>query len=236
MAKSIRILLIAIFCITILISSYLIVRELQDNKNQRQTYKDLKQIIKPIEEDFKKDISPLFSENPDFIAWINIQGTKLDYPVMHTPKQPEKYLRLDFHQKYSRHGVPFLDGRCTLESDNLIIYGHNMKDGTMFAPMKKFLDQDFLKEHSIIELEMRKGMRYFEIFALLTIDAFHPWYDLMLDIHQKDYYGVVNSILNENKYKTEINVKEGDKLLTLSTCHGKDRDGRMVIIAKEVKK
>ncbi len=106
----------------------------------------------------------------------------------------------------------------------------------MFAPMKKFLDQDFLKEHSIIELEMRKGMRYFEIFALLTIDAFHPWYDLMLDIHQKDYYGVVNSILNENKYKTEINVKEGDKLLTLSTCHGKDRDGRMVIIAKEVKK
>ena len=125
--------IIAIFCITILISSYLIVRELQDNKNQRQTYKDLKQIIKPIEEDFKKDISPLFSENPDFIAWINIQGTKLDYPVMHTPKQPEKYLRLDFHQKYSRHGVPFLDGRCTLESDNLIIYGHNMKDGTMFC-------------------------------------------------------------------------------------------------------
>lgn len=235
MTKIIRILLISIFSITILISSYLILKELQDNKNQRQTYKDIKQTIKPIEEDLKRDISPLFSENPDFIAWINIQGTKLDYPVMHTPEQPEKYLRLDFHQKYSRHGVPFLDGRSTLESDNLIIYGHNMKDGTMFAPMKKFLDQDFLREHSLIEFETGEAIRYFEIFALLTIDAYHPWYDFILNTQQEDYHRVVNSILKDNQYKTEINIEEDHRFLTLSTCYGKDRDGRMVIIAKEVK-
>ena len=214
----------------------MILKELQDNKNQRQTYRDIEQVIKPTGEDLKRDIRPLFSKNQDFIAWINIPGTKLDYPVVHTPYQPEKYLKLDFYQKYSRYGVPFLDGRSTLESDNLIIYGHNMKDGTMFAPMKKFLQEDFFQEHSLIELETREGIIHFEIFALLTIDAFHPWYDFIENTQQEDYHKAVHSILKDNQYKTEINIEEDHRFLTLSTCHGKDRDGRMVIIAKEVKK
>ena len=77
----------------------------------------------------RHDIPLLISQNSDCIGWITIDNTVVDYPVMHTPEWPQKYLRMNFYQQYSDSGVPFLDYRCTLESDNLIIFGHNMRNG-----------------------------------------------------------------------------------------------------------
>ena len=85
------------------------------------------------------DIPLLISQNSDCIGWITIDNTAVDYPVMHTPEWPQKYLRMNFYQQYSDSGVPFLDYRCTLESDNLIIFGHNMRNGTMFSLIRIFL-------------------------------------------------------------------------------------------------
>lgn len=84
----------------------------------------------------QRNLSLLFEQNADCIGWICIPGTAVDYPLMHTPEDSEKYLRKDFYGAYSINGVPFLDGRCSLESANLIIYGHNMKNGTMFGSLK----------------------------------------------------------------------------------------------------
>lgn len=75
----------------------------------------------------------LISQNSDCIGWITIDNTAVDYPVMHTPEWPQKYLRMNFYQQYSDSGVPFLDYRCTLESDNFIIFGHNMRNGTTYG-------------------------------------------------------------------------------------------------------
>ena len=81
----------------------------------------------------KRNLKALFNQNSDCIGWIYIPGTAVNYPVMHTPSNPQKYLRRDFCGNYSQSGVPFLDSRCDLESTDLIIYGHNMRNGTMFS-------------------------------------------------------------------------------------------------------
>ena len=86
----------------------------------------------------RHDIPLLISQNSDCIGWITIDNTAVDYPVMHTPEWPQKYLRMNFYQQYSDSGVPFLDYRCTVESDNLIIFGHNMRNGTMFSSLREY--------------------------------------------------------------------------------------------------
>lgn len=72
----------------------------------------------------ERNIQALIAENADCVGWLSIDGTNISYPVMHTPSEPQKYLRRNFYGKYSQSGVPFLDGRCDLQSTNLIIYGH----------------------------------------------------------------------------------------------------------------
>lgn len=72
----------------------------------------------------------VYEQNPDLFGWICIENTVLDYPVMHTPDDPEKYLRLSFEGETSTAGTPFMDAKCEIDSDNYIIYGHNMKNGT----------------------------------------------------------------------------------------------------------
>ena len=74
-------------------------------------------------EEALRDLSALFARNGDCIGWLSVPDTAVDYPVMHTPENPQKYLRRSFYGEYSVSGVPFLDSRCSLGGDNLIIYG-----------------------------------------------------------------------------------------------------------------
>ena len=74
----------------------------------------------------KHNIPALIAVNADCIGWLSIDGTNISYPIMHTPSDPQKYLRRNFYGKYSQSGVPFLDGRCDIQSTNLIIYGHTV--------------------------------------------------------------------------------------------------------------
>ena len=83
------------------------------------------------------DMAEYYAQNPEIAGWVWIPDTKLNYPVMYTPEDPEKYLHLSFEETYNVGGVPFLDTDCQLdpESDNLIIYGHNMNNGTQFRSL-----------------------------------------------------------------------------------------------------
>ena len=155
-----------------------------------------------------RNIAPVLEQNADCIGWIFIDGTNINYPVMHTPDNPQKYLRLSFEKKYSQSGVPFLDGRCSLQDGNLIIYGHNMKNGTMFSDLKKYLDTDFREAHKMIEFQTADGVFLFEV-----ID-------------------VMRTNISDERYN-QINSTDGRTLL-LSTCYGSAKSDRLLIIAKEV--
>lgn len=154
------------------------------------------------------NIQALMAENADCIGWLSIDGTDISYPVMHTPSNPQKYLRRNFYGKYSQSGVPFLDGRCDLQSTNLIIYGHNMKNGTMFSNLKKYVDRDFLNTHRTVKFETADGIRYFTVTEILRTD------------------------ITDARYN-HITAEDGSRCLILSTCYGSGKDGRLLIIAAE---
>lgn len=156
----------------------------------------------------ERNIQALIAENSDCIGWLSIDGTNISYPVMHTPRDPQKYLRRNFYGKYSQSGVPFLDGRCDIQSTNLIIYGHNMKNGTMFSDLKRYVDRDFLNAHRTVKFETADGIRYFTVTKVLRTDITDAWYD-------------------------RIAAEDGSRCLILSTCYGSGKDGRLLIIAAE---
>lgn len=155
----------------------------------------------------ERNIPALIAANTDCIGWLSIDGTNISYPVMYTPHDPQKYLRRSFYGQYSQSGVPFLDGRCDLQSTNLIIYGHNMKNGTMFSDLKKYLNTDFLNAHRTVRLETADGVFLFTVTEVRRTNTADPWYD-------------------------RIAAEDGRQLI-LYTCYGSGKDGRLLIIAAE---
>ena len=155
----------------------------------------------------ERNIQALITENADCIGWLSIDGTTISYPVMHTPSDPQKYLRRNFYGKYSQSGVPFLDGRCGLQNSNLIIYGHNMRNGTMFSDLKRYVDRDFLNAHRTVKFETADGVQTFIVTEALKTNTSDAWYD-------------------------RIAAEDGRQLI-LSTCYGSGKDGRLLIIAAE---
>lgn len=155
----------------------------------------------------KRNLKALFNQNSDCIGWIYIPGTAVNYPVMHTPSNPQKYLRRDFYGNYSQSGVPFLDSRCNLSDTNLIIYGHNMRNGTMFSDVKNYANTDFRNAHPLIEFETAEGVRNFIVTNVKITNT-----------SDKKY--------NEICFRT-------DRFLTLSTCYGERKSGRILVTAKE---
>lgn len=153
------------------------------------------------------NIQALIAENADCIGWLSIDGTSISYPVMYTPSEPQKYLRRSFYGQYSQSGVPFLDGRCSTVGGNLIIYGHNMKNGTMFSDLKRYVDRDFLNAHRTVKFETADGVQTFIVTEALKTNTSDGWYD-------------------------RIAAEDGRQLI-LSTCYGSGKDGRLLIIAEE---
>ena len=183
------------------------------------------------------------AQNSDFAAWIKIDGTVLDYPVMYTPEDREKYLHRDFEERYSFSGLPFFDSNCSLEpeSDNLIIYGHNMGNGTMFRTLMSYTDQEFWKDHSQIQLTTLYEERTYDIVAVFYDRVYYKYEDVFkfyqfIDAENEEDFNEAIAYYKEHAlYDTGVTPEYGDRLLTLSTCDSSEPDGRFVVVAKKVK-
>ena len=183
----------------------------------------------------------LYEQNPDLFGWIIIEDTKIDYPVMHTPDDPEYYLHRSFEKKYSASGVPFLDAMCYDGCKNLILYGHHMNNGKMFAQLLKYSDEEFWQEHKTVIFDTVEEHGEYEIFAAFRSKVYKTkedgafiWYnytDLTDEYTFNEYIAGIDSV---KLYDTGITAEFGDELLTLSTCAQNSRN-RFVVVAKRVK-
>lgn len=125
--------------------------------------------------------------------------------------------------------------RCTLDSDNLIIFGHNMRNGTMFSTLKDYLNEGRLASDPTILLETEDGVHEFTIFAVACVDKLDSWYSF-INAESEDAFNEAVQRIIQNAYYTNGDAPEyGDRLLTLSTCYGSTRSSRLIIIAKEEK-
>lgn len=184
----------------------------------------------------------LYLENSDMVGWIQIDGTGIDYPVMQTPTDPNYYLKHDFEKNHTDYGCPFMQADCdTLApSDNLIIYGHNMKDGSMFADLARYRSKDFWQAHKTVWFDTALGSCAYEIFAVIhttvqadSADAF-PFYRFVNAEAPEDFAAYVTACKARALYDTGIFAEYGDRLLTLSTCDNITDDGRWLVIGKRI--
>lgn len=186
----------------------------------------------------------LYEINPDIAGWISIDGTKIDYPVMLTPSDEEYYLHRDFYGDESKSGLPFMDSRCEINvpGSNTIIYGHNMKDGSMFADLTKYSSKKYYEEHRFIRFDTIYDEAIYEIVAVFQTKVAaddkseFKFYNFLEAESEDDFNNYYNKIRSMSLYDIEATTISTDCLLTLSTCDHTIDDGRFVVIAKKILK
>lgn len=176
-------------------------------------------------------ISELISMNSECFGWISISGTNINYPVMHTPSNPQKYLNRNFYGEYSYSGTPFLDARCSADSTNLIIYGHHMNNGTMFADLCNYTDYSYFSEHPTVVLETKDGVFAYSVFSVMKVKSDDVWYKFTTVGTEKSYNSRIEYAKEKSIYDTEITPVYGQLILTLSTCCGYNQDDRILVLA-----
>ena len=176
-------------------------------------------------------ISELISMNSECFGWISIAGTNINYPVMHTPSNPQKYLNKNFYGEYSYSGTPFLDSRCSADSTNLTIYGHHMNNGTMFADLCNYTDYSYFTEHPTVVLETKDGTFAYSVFSVMKVKSDDDWYKFLTTDLDKTYEKWVSYAKTKSLYNTKITPVYGQQILTLSTCYGYNQDDRILVLA-----
>ena len=179
----------------------------------------------------------LYAENNDFVGWIEIEDTKVSYPVMQTSLNPDFYLKHSFDKTYSDYGVPYADEACAVDqSNNITIYGHNMKNGSMFSGIMDYADADFCKEHPIIKFDTLHSYGEYEVIAAFRFNTNYEdfRYNEFHDMDKEAFDEFISECMSRRIYDTGKTAKFGDHLLTLSTCEYTYENGRFVVVARKV--
>ena len=243
----------ALFAVLFLFAGAMLFWQHTDGKQSADTFEAVADLIQPVEtphpeiEDGTDEPDPkplaldkyaaVHEQNSDFVGWVSIDGTNINYPVMQTIDNPNFYLKHGFEKQYSNYGVPYVQENCVLGfSDNLVIYGHHMNDGSMFADLCKYESEDFCREHSTIHFDTLSGLGEYEVVAAFKTVAYSEegfkFYHFVNAEDETDFDAFVSQCKALAPYDTGVDAEYGDKLITLSTCEYSRPNGRMVVVAK----
>lgn len=184
------------------------------------------------------EYAQLYLMNTDLVGWITIDGTTVNYPVMQTPDRVDYYLYRDFFRKDSKHGCIYVRELCDVyNSDNVVIYGHRMKDGSMFNNLLLYKERDYYEDRRYIQFNTLTERHTYEIVAVFTTVATESGfgYHLFNDAaNQEEFDAFIAQCKALSLYDTGVDAQYGDKLITLSTCEYSRDNGRMVLMAKQI--
>ena len=198
----------------------------------------------------------VYTLNEDSAGWIKIDGTVIDYPVMQTPSDEQYYLNRDFDGKYSAYGCIIADTDSTIgtgtaaqdytdgtrPSTNIILHGHNMKNGTMFGSLDKYRDRSYEKGHSIIKFSSLYEDREYEICAVFLSQVYKKnqndvfkYYQFFNAQSEEEFDDFYDNIKKMSMYDTGVDASYGDEFITLSVCAYHVDNGRLVVVGKRIK-
>ncbi len=183
------------------------------------------------------DYDALLGINSDCVGWIKVLDTVIDYPIVQS-EDDDFYLHHDFQKKSKACGSIFLDSRCDIDAkkEHLIIYGHRMKNGSMFDALTEYESKDFYKKNPTFTLYLRDQKYTCEVAAVYktTIDKNEAYYDYIKADTREDQLAY---IANQMKpmYQTGVEIGEDDEIVSLSTCEYTKANGRLIVLAKRVK-
>ena len=249
MKKKLTVIQALLLCVFLICAAYLS-KYFYDLNSARQNFDELRKEVRAktpedasgaYEEEYAEDgvlvqYDELYQKNNDFRGWLTIPDTTIDYPVVKSTDN-EFYLNRDFYKNKQPSGIPFIDYECGDDSLNLIIYAHNMKDGSMFSSLSKYTDKNFLDSHNVIKYDTLTEYTEYEIFAVLrtTIGAqnefkYHEYASLTDEEMYNEYISKVKAL---SVHKTDITPEFGERLLTLSTCAYNTQNERLVVVARK---
>lgn len=176
----------------------------------------------------------LLKQNENVVGWITVEGTQIDYPILQSDNNID-YLTENFYGEQSRAGSVFLDYRNDImgDNENTIVYGHRMKDGSMFQHLVKFLDRDFFETHRTFEFDTLYNKYEAEVFAVYnTLTDFNY---IQTDFSTaEEYEQLLTNIKEKSRFTADVEITKDDQIITLSTCDYEldQNDGRLVVHAK----
>ena len=187
-------------------------------------------------------LEELKKQNNDIVGWLEIPNTKINYPVLQTTDN-EYYMTHTYKKEYSKDGSIFLDKdyNWDVPSSNLLIYGHNNKNGNMFQELLKYEDESYYKEHSTIKFTTLNEDCTYEIIAVFKSRVYYKseknvfrYYYFINAENEEEYNNYVEESKKASLYNTGKTAEYGEQLLTLSTCEYSQEDGRFVIVARKI--
>ncbi len=187
-------------------------------------------------------VEELKKQNPDIIGWIEIENTDINYPVLQCSDNTY-YINHNYKKEKSKNGAIFLDKdyNWDLPSTNLLIYGHNMKNNTMFQHLLKYENKSFFTEHPIIKFSTVDEDSIYEIISVFKSKVYYQseqnvfrYYYFINATSENDFNDYIQNVKKASLYDTEKTAVYGDKLMTLSTCSYHTKDGRFVVVAKKI--
>ena len=239
--------IILVVCLIVFVGAAgVLIQYYYNGYKEMNSLKDLKQSEEL--EDLKTDKGiiigkyvPIWQKNNDLIGWIRIDGTKIDFPVMQTPDDPEYYLRRDFNREHSTGGVPFMDVHSDIfmPTSNFMIYGHNMKNGSMFHDLIKYEDEEFYRDHETINFDTiyKGGQGVYQVVAAGYSQIYDKdsskfkYYAYAGMTSEREYHEFVDGVKKLSCYDTGVVPEYGSQLITLSTCTNVSDEGRFFVVA-----
>lgn len=196
--------------------------ETKENAENKVVHKNVEHVNVPTT--FNKEVSfeNLHNENNDYLFWLYIPNTKIDYPVMMS-RNNKDYLHSSFYKEKLYAGTLFIDALSQKQEnqDNLIVYGHNMKDGSMFGTLKKWRSEKYFNDHKFIEIYTEKEKRVYLIFAVREVSSNMSLLHYKLDGFTNEEY--IQDARNNNIHFREFEDQyKNNQIMTLSTCMSND--------------
>lgn len=174
------------------------------------------------------------AKNPDVVGWISVPNTAIEYPVVQTDDN-EYYLYYNAEREQSKSGAIFMDYRNTdFENDkHIIIYGHNMRNGTMFHDLNSYKLQDFFDQNSIITLYYNGEMYQYQVFSAQVVLADVNFIRTSFKSNE-EFVEYFQSFQDSSKFTSNVEIEPDDQILTLSTCTYEYDDSRFIVQAKRI--
>lgn len=177
------------------------------------------------------DFAALRADYPDIRAWLTVPGTPVDYPVLQSSAaDPEYYLRRNFKGEYRTAGSLFFQADCSPEGRCMVVYGHNMADGTMFGCLPKYLDFSYCASHKMIRLETPDGILEYRVAAVLETDVSRVPFNRTAFSDDADFLAFSQNLLDAATVKTGVPITADSRLLVLVTCSYAGPDVRIVVM------
>ena len=192
--------------------------------------------------DILEEYQTLYNNNKSLIGWVRIDDTLIDYPVMQSQSN-EYYLNHNFNQQKDNNGSIFIDSACSIwpRSQNIIMYGHNMKSGKMFGDLKKYKQEQFAKDHPYIFFDTLYNKGKYQVMYVFgdvvydEAEVAFKYYQFIDANSAEEWDSAMHDMAEKSMYDLGITAAYGEDIITLSTCDYEKDAERFVVVAKRVK-